>query len=168
MGANKIMNVLLVNPRTPDGCGKSYYLPLGLLYLASAGEKAGCNCQLLDFNTYIPYTKENPDGYCKQILEEKILQFQPDVILLGCLFSGQFQQVVDLSIVIKRISPNITTVLGGIHATSYPSEILSNCNDIDFIVIGEGEETLQQLLFKLINGESKFQYLDGLAFRDEA
>ena len=161
------MRVLLVNPRTPDGCGKSYYLPLGLLYLATVCEKVGCGCQLLDFNTYIPHTKEAPDEFCSQILIEKLLQYKPNVIAFGCLFSGQFQQVIDLSVAVKEIFNDSITVIGGIHATSFSEEILLECQSIDFIVIGEGEITLEKLLLKLMSGDSDYKSIDGFAYRDQ-
>lgn len=160
--------ILLVNPRTPDGCGKSYYLPLGLLYLASVCEKAGFSPHLLDFNIFKPYVHEYPDEWCNQLMVENIKIHRPDIILLGCLFSGQFPQVLELSSVIKYISPHIQTILGGIHATTYPNEILSYCNNIDYIILGEGEQTLGLLLTQLQSGNSNYQNLDGFAFRNNS
>jgi hypothetical protein len=99
----KSKKVLFVNPRAPDGISKnSYYLPLGLLYLASVCEKEGCEAQLLDFNIYHPHTREKPNEWCKQLLSEKIHEYRPDIVILGCLFSGQFAQVRELSKVIKK------------------------------------------------------------------
>jgi len=158
--------VLLINPRTPDGCGKSYYLPLGLLYLASICEKIGFSCNLLDFNIHIPYTHSNPDEYCNQLLLRRLSEVQPDIVLLGCLFSGQFSQVVSVANTIKDSSPRTLTLLGGIHATTYPVDILSNCLNIDYIVIGEGENTLERFLLKFQHGDSNYYDMDGFAFRD--
>ena len=71
-----------------------------------------------------------------------------------------------LSNVIKKRSKNIITILGGIHATAYPHEILTHCNNIDYIILGEGENTLQALLFQLQKGIKNFNKLDGFAFRN--
>lgn len=157
--------VLLVNPRTPDGCGKSYYLPLGLLYLASICEKSGCVAELLDFNIHAQNNLNSSNDWCNQLLINKIQEYKPDFVLLGCLFSGQFDQVRKIAQTIKRLLPGARTLLGGIHATSYPFEILSHCPSIDYIVIGEGENTLESFLKKDGQRDADYHDLDGFAFR---
>lgn len=159
--------ILLINPRTPDGCGKSYYLPLGLLYLARICEKSFFSAQLLDFNIYKPYLQKKPDEFCFKIALEKIEEYNPDIILFGCLFSGQFPQVYQLSSIIKKKYSDIFTILGGIHATTYPVEILSHCSGIDCIILGEGEQTLTFLLKELSSEKPNFNDIDGLAFRGD-
>ncbi len=161
-------NILLVNPRTPDGCGKSYYLPLGLLYLASVCEKSDFSTHLLDFNVFIPYLKENPDEWCNELLTKKMIEYEPDIVLLGCLFSGQFPQVIKLSSVVKDASQNTQTIVGGIHATTYPRDILAHCQCIDFIILGEGEKTLESFLNQYKSGNLNYNDLDGFAFRSSA
>ncbi len=164
----KKKKVLLVNPRTPDGCGKSYYLPLGLLYLASVCENTGYSAQLLDFNIFIPHLKDNLDERCNELLIEKMSEYKPDIVMLGCLFSGQFPQVMKLATIVKHASPHVHTILGGIHATTYPREIMTNCQSIDFIVLGEGEKTLEFFLKKHQSGDLNYDDLNGFVFRNNA
>ena len=56
-------------------------------------------------------------------------------------------------------------VFGGGHATIFAGEILKNCPSIDFVVIGEGEEAIVQLVNMLKGGQRSFESIDGFAFR---
>ena len=48
--------------------------------------------------------------------------------------------------IVKKIDPNIKTVVGGQHFTALANESLENYREIDFIVRGEGELTLLDLI----------------------
>ena len=47
--------------------------------------------------------------------------------------------------VIKRINNSIMIVLGGPHVHLFPEETI-NLEDVDYLVLGEGEETFKDLL----------------------
>jgi len=64
---------------------------------------------------------------------------------------------------IKKISPEITVMVGGPHASSDPKSILSDEN-IDFLVLGEGEETMKELLKALDHG-NPLSEVRGIAYR---
>lgn len=149
------MNVLLINPQTPNFIyNKEYYIPSSLLYLASILRKNGENVNILDLNTF---RLEDRDNYYKQknynmydkyekIITDKISNIHPSLIGITCLFSGQFPSVLNYSKKIKEIFKNIPIVIGGIHPTIFPYEILYNCPSIDYIIIGEGEESIIYLM----------------------
>ena len=62
---------------------------------------------------------------------------------IGTLYSLRF--AMDLSRKIKLLRPEIKTIWGGIHVTVAPASVLGH-DFIDYIVYGEGEETLLELL----------------------
>lgn len=64
---------------------------------------------------------------------------------------------------IKARNRSITTVAGGPHPTILPDETLSNI-DIDFVVRGEGEITMLELLNKI--EERDFSSVKGISYRD--
>ena len=66
----------------------------------------------------------------------------------------------------KNVNPEIVTVVGGIHFTSVPEESLNNFPEIDFIVRGEGEYTIVELIKSLNNGK-KFEKIKGLSFKQK-
>lgn len=71
---------------------------------------------------------------------------------------------------IKQISPEIVTVLGGVHATSEPRSALLGAPAIDYVVMGEGEETLLELLAALererAGRPSNLDEVRGIFYRD--
>ena len=57
-------------------------------------------------------------------------------------------------------------MIGGIHPTTYPREILTHCKEIDYIAIGEGENTLISLVEALEkNSENLLTSIKSFAFR---
>ena len=66
----------------------------------------------------------------------------------------------------KEISPDTKTVLGGIHATVAYNEAIKP-ESVDFIVAGEGEETIIELL-NAIKGRQDFASVRGLVYKNGA
>jgi radical SAM superfamily enzyme YgiQ (UPF0313 family) len=66
----------------------------------------------------------------------------------------------------KRINPDIVTVAGGLHFTGYPDGSLKECADLDYVVIGEGEYTLLELIEEIKKGNNDPKNVRGLAYRE--
>lgn len=65
---------------------------------------------------------------------------------------------------IKRVDPECTIVLGGIHPTVLPEEVLSQ-KSVDVVVRGEGEETLKELLH-CVQTEKSYKDLLGISYSE--
>jgi radical SAM superfamily enzyme YgiQ (UPF0313 family) len=52
----------------------------------------------------------------------------------------------------REIHPNAVTVLGGIHGTFMYGQVLGECAEIDYIVRGEGEEIVVNLVKAIAEG----------------
>lgn len=158
------MKILLVNPPSPKNYyNKEVYLPSALLYIASALQKTGEKIKLLDLKC--PRYDNNAQNMYDDILTDAVSSFQPELIGFGCLFSGNFPELLKLSAVSKKKFPEIPIIIGGIHPTIYAAEILKNCSSIDYIVLGEGEETVSQFVNMLKHNSGHFENIDGFAFR---
>jgi radical SAM superfamily enzyme YgiQ (UPF0313 family) len=66
---------------------------------------------------------------------------------------------------IKKALPHIPTVVGGAHATIMAEETLQANNTIDYAVVGEGEETIVDLV-AVIKGNKKVEEVPGLVYRN--
>jgi len=67
---------------------------------------------------------------------------------------------------IKKVDQRIVTVFGGHHSQIFAKEILEKAKDVDFIVLGEGEECLQELATELEkNQAADFEAIKGLVYR---
>jgi len=75
--------------------------------------------------------------------------------------------ILKLSKAAKKEFPEIPTVMGGVHASMYPREILENCHSFDWLILGEGEESMVQLVNTIKNNCYEFDKIDGFAFRKE-
>ncbi len=151
------MQVLLINPR-PQNIHPDGFFPIGLAYLAAFLEQKKIRTKVVDFFAY-------PDKIDDiNFLREEINSFKPDIIGVGCLFSVYFPVVKEICRKIKLINNNLKVVIGGLHPTTFPGEILSGCEYIDFIILGEGEESFVDLCLKLTDGK-EVEDIDGLAYR---
>ncbi len=152
------MKILLINPPIPDiNSNRDGYIPSGLLYIASALKKENIEINFIDFNIFDYSNYEN-------ILKNNILKNNPSFIGIGSLFSGQFVFVNEMAKKIKRYF-NIPIIIGGIHPTLHYKQILENCEYIDFIILGEGENSIVSLIKTINEKKYKFKEIDGLAYR---
>lgn len=161
------MKILLVNPPIPPACynPEEYYLPSGLLYLAAALQKNGDEIKILDLKTFKFKGSGKRNKFYDDVLIDTISDFQPALIGLGGLYSGNFPDVLRFSVLIKKRFKKIPIVIGGIHPTMYPFEILKNYPSIDWVIIGEGEQSTAQLVNSIKNDCYEFSKIDGFAFR---
>jgi radical SAM superfamily enzyme YgiQ (UPF0313 family) len=142
-------------------------LPLGLAYVAAVLEQDGRDVHILDSVAESPKTKTR---YYKGVLVgltlEDIAAKVPDeatMVGITVIFTHEWPAVVRLVQLIKQRRPDITVILGGEHVTSMPEFCLAT-SEADFIVCGEGEETILELL-TAIERETDFHSIDGLGFR---
>lgn len=166
------MKVLLIRPpysADTRSLAKLADFPLGLAYIGAVLEKEGHQVAVLDAliegfdheralgNNLIRY------GLSDDELRKRISAFAPDVAGISCLFSTQADNAHNVCRLVKEINRNIATVLGGTHPSVMPAETLRDEN-VDFVVIGEGEYVLRDLL-KQLECKADHAALDGLAFR---
>jgi len=161
------MRVLLVNPPIPAYFyNREFYFPSSLLSLGAVLRDAGHEPRILDFKIHQRGQTDPSPAFYDETLRDTVRDFQPDLVGFGCLFSGNFPAVLRLSQCVKEIQPQILTLMGGIHATLYASEILDNCPSLDGLVLGEGEDTILKLL-EAMAGNGCWRDIGGLAFRHE-
>lgn len=135
------MNFLFVSPKYVNR-GQKYEFYFGLAHVSSYMKYKGYNVFCLNPNHY--------DIPLEQQLSEYINNNQIDVICTGGM-SIHFNQINKVLDAAKKIKPEIITVAGGAIITSDPKLALENMQ-IDFGVIGEGEETMADLADALCNG----------------
>ncbi|MBC7250847.1 MAG: cobalamin B12-binding domain-containing protein [Anaerolineae bacterium] len=96
-------------------------------------------------------------------LKRALRDFQPDVVgVTG--YTVDVPNMLHICQQVKEEAPEITTVVGGYHATLCPQDF--NCHWVDVIVVGEGEETLAELVRALEKGEDLHK-VPGLILRED-
>jgi radical SAM superfamily enzyme YgiQ (UPF0313 family) len=130
--------------------------PLGVCYVAAACEEAGADITILDYIVR---------KYSPEKLASEMDAFRPDVIGANSVtmnFKGAAAIMQDA----KRHNPDVITMMGGPHVSFDAAGTLNKYPGIDLIVIGEGEETIKELL-PVIHNRSKWEHVAGIAFRKD-
>lgn len=134
--------------------------PLGLAYLGAVLEKENHNVKVYD---YFQKTWEEIKPLIPPIIDTE----KPDIIGISSMTMNR-TSAFKLVRMIKKINPKITVILGGVHPTVMYEQILKNF-PVDFIVCGEAEGTIIELLKAIKEKRSKkyFEKIKGIAFKSE-
>ncbi len=167
---NKISKkILLINPPSPSFVThKDKSIPLSLLYLSAILKKNNYNVKIIDMNNEIINSEDGDfENYFSGRFINEFNSFNPDMIGVTCLFSGRFKSAMNVINKIKKISPSVPIVLGGIHPTIFPREILKDYNVVEYICLGEGEISFPKLIHAHFNNQNLLKDINGIAYRQE-
>ncbi len=111
-------------------------VPWNLCQIASVVEDISAGIKILD---------AYKDNLSQNELTKQIADFKPDIVGMTVLMD-QYARVAPLTTkLIKEISKDIITVLGGVYAMANPERAIKDKN-LDYVVIGEGEYVFKQLV----------------------
>ncbi|MDD9266464.1 B12-binding domain-containing radical SAM protein [Paenibacillus sp. GCM10023248] len=131
---------------------KFIHTSLALRYLKAFCEK--------DFDVEITeYTIKDPVMNVVSDLYQKA----PDVLGFSC-YIWNIEETIHIIRMIKKIRPEMIIVLGGPEVSYDTDYWMNRIPEVDFIVMGEGEETFHQLLTE-ISTTQKYHFVYGLAYR---
>lgn len=128
--------------------------PLMLTYLAGAALEEGHEAKIYDAMNK-KHSFEN--------IREEIRRYQPDYVMTldylpvtGAISTATVPAALKILAIAKEENPSTVTLLGGPHPTFMYSEILEDGqNQVDYILMGEPEQTLKQLLTAIPEGTAK-------------
>jgi anaerobic magnesium-protoporphyrin IX monomethyl ester cyclase len=107
----------------------------------------------------------NRDHEIWQECRETIRSFQPDIVGITAMTS-KFPMVTRIAEIVKEVLPESYVFIGGHHASVFGGELMKDQN-FDFISIGEGEITVQELVQVLSHKKHQdFSKIRGLAYRE--
>jgi anaerobic magnesium-protoporphyrin IX monomethyl ester cyclase len=130
------------------------WMPLNFVYLAGVARQAGLTAEIYD-----AMTKNH--GYPD--IEHRFRTCIPDYAASAAVTSTINDAIKTLELA-KQVNPKTVTILGGVHPTFMYEEVLKTSSAIDYIICGEGENTLRHLLTVLEAGGNPAT-VPGLAFR---
>jgi len=172
---NKNYKVLLIYPNVTTYITNLRRIipPLSLAYLAAYLEKNKIDVSVLDSAVegyHKLHSKHNEMityGLSMEEIKGRIKEINPDLVGVTFPFSCQSKNVFEMCRAVKEANKNIKVVVGGVHASAMSKNILQNQKDIDFVVIGEGEETLLELVENLKEQAENFKHIKGIAYREK-
>lgn len=135
------MKVLLIVARqTRMG---SYHLPVGIGYVSASLKRAGHQVSVL-----------NPNHSTKDILDllaAEIAADPPDVVATGGM-AFHLNEIALNAKTARQLLPHANIVIGGTLVSNQPELVMQTIPEADFGVIGEGEQTMVELLAALEGG----------------
>jgi len=102
----------------------------------------------------------------KELIISSLYQEQADVLAFSC-YIWNIEKVLAISSTLKKVSPQITIILGGPEVSYETEKLLQDHPFLDFIVMGEGELVMKSLLQYLRKQELNLADIPGLAFKEK-
>ena len=149
-------NILIVVPRFVRTVGEFYQFPLGLAYIAAIVKQAGY--RVLGLNLNYLETSES------EAVQSFVSQQNISIVMSGGL-SPFIESIRNIFQGARLANPSVISIAGGGVIGGDPSAALEVL-DADFGVVGEGEETIIELLDALTNRQTDFADIPGLVFKD--
>ena len=156
---NKNIEVLLINPYDENAVKNALGFitpPLNLMYLASFLEEESYSVKIIDDDLL-------QKGY--ENVSKQAEKLNPQLVGVTATTSTIKSALKYLEL-IKNILPESLTVIGGPHTTFMPYETLKNSDNLDVVVIGEGEETMVDLADHATQNIEDINDVNGIVYRD--
>ncbi len=157
--------VLLVNPpswndayRLVFGC---VLPPLGLCSIAASLRLSNHEVMILDLNSLTDYySRRDLLNYLKNVVKS----FRPEYVGVSIIATSTAPTAYSIAKEVKNIDESIVTIAGGHHATFMPVEVLMN--EFDYVVRGEGEFTLTELI-NILESNGDPSNVRGIAYKKD-
>ncbi len=147
------MRILLV---VYDNDSYIHWFPQGLAYIAAVLKKEGYDVEIYNQDKF-----HYPDEYLTEYLNKNKFDVIGVSIIAGYY---QYKKLMKISDAINKSSNRPLYIIGG-HGPSPEPNYFLNKTQADAVVIGEGEETIVELMNALAN-KTSFDGIKGIAFRN--
>jgi radical SAM superfamily enzyme YgiQ (UPF0313 family) len=148
----------IINPISIDQAEN--FIPVGLLVLLSTLEHSGLKSEIYRPKILIARDQDLP------LVAEDILSREPQSLGFST-WCNSFPVSLLLAEEIKKINPDIPVIFGGPQASILAENMVKHYPFVDFVLKGEADYTLPELITRLLNGKKEeVQELPGLVYRD--
>jgi radical SAM superfamily enzyme YgiQ (UPF0313 family) len=134
--------------------------PIGLAYLASSLRHSGHEVEVIDavgenILQILP-SEDGRDFFHGLTIDETVEKVNPDTDYIGvsCMFSIEWPYARQVLRKLRQKFPDKPIIIGGEHVTATADWIFDVHPEVDYCVLGEGENSLVQLIGKLEAGET--------------
>ncbi len=133
------MKILLIYPYFLDprlDAEDIRHPPMGLYYIAAALKDQGHEVEILNW-----HDRQGPP----EPLAAELRAWQPALIGFSIVHANRWGGI-ETARIAKALDPKVTIVFGGVGATHLWEHLLKHFPEIDYIVLGEGEQSFARLL----------------------
>jgi anaerobic magnesium-protoporphyrin IX monomethyl ester cyclase len=147
------LNILLVNYAINVETEEFNSPPLGLAYIAAIMEDGGYNVKVISLT---------PEQIENESWKDIIIDYSPNIVG-STLITPLYNDIIDFFVKLKSLLPSLSIIVGGPHAAALPDDVIKE-STIDFVVRGEGELVIRDLLFSIKNN-SNISHIKGLTYK---
>lgn len=149
----------LVLLRPPDPMGMvdvlSHVLPTNLGYIAAYAQKDGFEVEIWDYEQEYFRASE---------FAVRVRQTDPAIIGISCM-TPTIVNGAKIAEVVKKLFPDIITIVGGAHSSAIPEDTLRDFSGFDLVVNQEGEATFLEVARAVRCGDRP-RGIQGTTWRD--
>ncbi|KPJ67939.1 hypothetical protein AMJ44_07050 [candidate division WOR-1 bacterium DG_54_3] len=129
-------------------------LPLSLIYIATPLRN--------DFD--IKIIDQRVDNDWRNTLKKELRSGKTICAGISSMTGPQISGAIESASIIKKLSPALPLVWGGVHPSLTPEETIKD-DHVDIVVIGDGEETFTELVH-VIQNEGDKKAVKGIIYKD--
>jgi radical SAM superfamily enzyme YgiQ (UPF0313 family) len=155
------MKILLLQPFIPNEVmwgrfyrGKGSVPPIGLLSIAGHLVHKGYDVSVCDSQLR---------GLSQHDFEKYLSDNKFDVIGIPA-FTNSVVYSFKTADICRGLLPKSKIIMGGVHATILPEQVLRDCQSVDVVVMGEGEYIVEELIHAFIYNRS-MEGIQSIAYR---
>jgi len=160
------------------------YFPIGLTTVGTFLKKTGWDVVIYDadcnhdpqhmdytalarhYRVYLDSFKDRSHPVWKEV-EDTIAGVNPDIAGIS-IWTTYAASAFHVAMLCKKVNPDCVVVMGGPHATVKADEILAISPHVDYVIKGEGEITLAELVKHRAYGRNWPLSIPGLSFRHKS
>ena len=130
------------------------WTPLAILSLGAYLEQRGIEVEYFDERIH------------RRERFRELVSRRPLLVGLSTMTCFQIKNTLGLAKIARKINPGIPLVWGGTHPSMMAGQTLES-GLVDFVIKGEGEQTLLELARALQEGRKEFSAIDGLGWKQD-
>ena len=148
--------LLMAMPDAVDFLDNILCIP-NLALVSLAGNLPGHDVKVMDLVCYRPQVRKS--------VEKVLKAFRPQLVGLSAM-TFQFDTLIKVARVVRQFDPDIKIVAGGYHPSLMARKLSAEeLRSLDFIVRGEGEGTLRELMTELERPTPDLERIAGVSYR---
>ncbi len=120
------------------------YENLGIEHLMSICRSEGHEIDLVYYEANNPYLNRKSQNIDYSLIANQIIATHPDIVAFSCV-TDNYQNQLTVANTLKKSSPDLYTIFGGIHPSIVPERVFKN-DSVDSIAIGEAEISFPEFL----------------------
>lgn len=155
----KSVDVLYVHPTRNFNTTLYSFMPIGVFGLMNILEKEGFSLYGINYGI----EKSLDKNYS---LEEEIKNINYKVLMIDLHWYEHCFGAVEIAKLSKSINKDVPIVIGGMTSTIFSKEILENFDCFDYILKGDSEKPLSDLINYLVKGNGNVSNIENICYRD--